>query len=508
MAILTARHAAAWALCGLLGASATAQLQHTDPALASELWRGDHAVSGRLLVRWRDALEPAQAQRVRDELNLRAGRPLPQGFVLLEDPAQRDLTTLMAAVAERDEVLWAQPDLLLQPTDAPDDPLWPQQWGPLQLALDQAWALTPGAPGTVLAVLDSGADLDHADLGGQIAWGLDTFAGDELAEDIFGHGTHCAGIAAAAGDDGVGVAGAAGRCRLAIYRCGNGSFPTSALLLALDDAVVRGARVLSLSWGSYASNPALRVGVLEATDAGCVVLASAGNDNSTTPFYPAAWPEVVGVASSDPFDARSAFSNHGPWVDLAAPGQSILSCGLNNNWVQKSGTSMACPLAAGTAALLYARLGGARSAQRAEWVRAALLDSSLPVGAWVAAGRLDPPAAVARLDQLSPPPLAGLAAPALVAEGHELVLDLHGPPGATAALLLSPSSATLSISGQALLADAQPLLLGDLPADGWLSLSALVPPGTAGAELWWQLVLRPAPGELAASATLSTHFSP
>jgi thermitase len=481
------------------------QVDRPDPSLAFEPWGEGQAVSARALVTFSPEHDRTA---LLDELGLQLQRELPHGLTLITDPSARELASLVDALSGRAEVLAVQPDLVLSPVGTPSDPKWPQQWGPLLVGVANAWDLEAGAPATVIAVLDSGADLDHADLQSQIAWGLDTFSGDDTPSDLDGHGSHCAGIASAAGDDGVGVAGAAGLCRLAIYRCGNGTFPTSSLLLALDDAVTRGARVLSLSWGSYGSNPALRQGVLAAVDAGCVVVAAAGNDGVDTPFYPAAWPEVLAVASSNPFDGRSAFSNHGTWVELTAPGQSILSTWKTGGWTSMSGTSMACPLVAGVAGLLYARLGGARSVEHAELVQDALTGSAIPVGSWVSEGRLDPAAAVSLLDTWAPPPVANLTIADTAAEGHDLVLDLRGPAGSPAALLVAPLGTTASVKGMELLLTAQLLMLGSLPADGQLSLSTPVPASVVGASAWWQLLVQDPSGGLYASEVLSTNFTP
>jgi thermitase len=485
--------------------SSGAQVERPDPPIQLEPWDGGQAVSARALVTFSPEHDRSA---LLSDLGLVVQRELPHGITWVSDPSARELASLVDDLAGRQEVLAVQPDLTSTATGTPSDPKWPQQWGPLLVGVANAWDLETGAPGTVIAVLDSGADLDHPDLQPQIAWGLDTFSGDDTPSDLDGHGSHCAGIASAAGDDGVGVAGAAGLCRLAIYRCGNGTFPTSSLLLALDDAVTRGARVLSLSWGSYGSNPALRQGILAAVDAGCVVVAAAGNDGISSSFYPAAWPEVLAVASSDPFDGRSAFSNYGAWVELTAPGQSILSTWKTGGWTSMSGTSMACPLVAGVAGLLYARLGGERSVEHADLVWDALTGSAAPVGSWVVHGRLDPTAAVALLDTSSPPPVAGLAAADAAAEGHELTLDLRGPGGSPAALLMAPLGTTASVKGMELLLTAQLLVLGSLPAEGQLSLATDVPASVVGATAWWQLLVQAPSGGLAASEVLSTTFTP
>lgn len=493
-------------LAGLLACSATlrAQGELPDPLLVVASWNDVSVVAGRVIVDWDPAAPTARRALVARELGTDWLATLPHDRALLEDVDADDLASLMARFAGLEEVRAVQPDALLDPASLPDDPLWPQQWGLLLCGMDQAWNLEPGHAGSVVAVLDSGVDLDHPDLLGKLAWTVDSYAGDDTPTDLDGHGSHCAGIVSASTGNGIGMAGAAGACRVAVYRCGNASFPTSTLLVAIDDAVTRGAQVLSLSWGSPWPNAALHGALQAATAAGCLVVAAAGNLGTDTPFYPAAWDEVLGVASSDPFDGRSAFSGHGAWVDLAAPGQTILSTWKTGGYAVMSGTSMACPLVAGTAALLYARLGGGRSTQHADLVARALRESARPVGGWVAFGRLDPPAAVLRLDALAAP---GVAAPASAAEGDVMSVSLTGADGAHGFLLLSASGATLALKGLVLL--AQPLLLdlGSLPTGG-LELSAVVPPGAAGMTLHLQLVAKPWGAALVASSPAAVAFTP
>lgn len=497
------------ALLGLApGLSAQGLVDRPDPSITTAAWNGHLVVSGRILVAWDPGVDGPSRRAQAEALDCDVAAELPGGQTLLRSRSGAELPTILAAAGRAHGVRGVQPDALLTPLGAPGDPLLPQQWGLVAVSAAQAWQQESGAPGTVIAVLDSGASLGHPDLVGKIAWGLDTYAGDAVAADSQGHGTHCAGIAAAATGNGLGMAGGAGQCRLAVYRCGNATFPTSALLLALDDAVKRGARVLSLSWGSSYDNPALRAALLEAWQAGCVVVAAAGNDGTTAPSYPAAWPFVLAVASSTPSDGRSAFSNHGSWVDLAAPGQSILSTwvGPGAPFATLNGTSMACPLVAAGAGLLYARLSGPRCASSAALVVQALTSSAAPVGTWVSSGRLDLAAAIVRLDDLSPPTAVAVAAPDHVAPGHELVLDVTAPPGSLGLLLLSTGPQTMAWKGQAILVGPLVLSLGSVPASGRVSLAAMVPADLPPGTLWIQAAAIPAPGQVLASPPAAIVF--
>ncbi|MBN1889483.1 MAG: S8 family serine peptidase [Thermoflexales bacterium] len=270
----------------------------------------------------------------------------------------------------------------------PNDPGWPQQWAPARIEAPAAWSIVTGSAEVVIAVLDSGIDLDHEDLAGQMwtnpgeipANGLDdegnskaddvhgwhffhryydgsyTPAEDAKLVDDYGHGTHVAGIAAAATDNGLGVAGIAGGARVMVVKVldqfGNGWY--SDIIAGIVYAADNGARVVNLSLGGSEDSQALRAAVDYARSRGVLVMAASGNTGGAV-LYPAAYEPVLAVAATDATDERASFSNQGPQVDLAAPGTDIYSTWYLGNYFTKSGTSMATPHVAGTAALVWSR---------------------------------------------------------------------------------------------------------------------------------------------------------
>jgi len=449
------------------GARQAALARRGDPALAVVRWRDTECVADRLLVTFAPGAPESRRASARAALGSRSQRRLRPGLELLELAPGADLEQRLLQAASLPGVLAVQPDALVPiatpaataatpaataalppappappepppPPVVPDDPKLSQQWHLPKVSAFDAWGIVQGSPGVVIAVLDSGVRGDHADLDAQFAWGDDPYAGDSDPSDAHGHGTHVIGLAAAETGNGLGVAGASYGCRFAAYRCGNASFPTSTLVLAIDAAVAAGAQVLSMSWGSSYDNPALRSALQRAHDAGCVLVAAAGNDGATTPFYPAAWDIVVGVASSAPNDGPSSFTNRGPWVSVAAPGQAMVSTLLGGGYGAMSGTSMACPVVAGLAGLLYSQLGGVRSQSHAASVRQAIESSAHDVGSWVAHGRVDFAAAVASLAPPAgqPPHLSALQPDTRPVLGEQVVqLGGSGLLGATAVLL-------------------------------------------------------------------------
>src|SRR3954469_4941651 len=266
------------------------------------------------------------------------------------------------------------------------DPREGEQWAVAPgsvLDLPDAWQLARGA-GVTVAIVDSGARVQHPDLAPNI-WtnfgevpgngvdddrngyvddvhGVDlssSRAGQDLS-DGHGHGTHVAGIVGAAAN-GRGVVGVAPQAKLMIVRVlqADGSGTTGAVAEGIRYAAANGARVINLSLAGNDNDPRVAAAVRAAAAANALVVASAGNDGrdiDRQPSYPASLPEanLLAVASTDPDDGRgiSDFSNFGRLaVQVAAPGAGILSSANTGSWEIKSGTSMAAPMVAGVAAL-------------------------------------------------------------------------------------------------------------------------------------------------------------
>lgn len=308
------------------------------------------------------------------------------GFVVVQT---RDVDALRAAYGERvrsDVAAWAD-------EAAPDDPLWDAQWGPQALGLPAAWELENGSVAVKVALVDSGLDASHPDFAGvPIENGTDFVDADATPDDPNGHGTHVAGIVAAARGNGVGIAGVA-RATLVPLRVLDAHAKGSCLdaALAVLEAVARGASIVNLSLECASDYPPLHLAIQAATRAGVLVVASAGNGGAVGACapYPGAYPEVLAVAALDSPTTVAAYSCQG---ELAAPGSSILSTWRNGGYLNLSGTSMAAPHVAGVAALVKARVPSRDGAA----IRARLDATAAPLNATPAAGfgRVDPVAAL------------------------------------------------------------------------------------------------------------------
>jgi subtilisin len=252
-------------------------------------------------------------------------------------------------------------------------------WGVDRIDADLVWPLGNTGSGVKVAVLDTGIDATHPDLavaGGVNFVGVTKDGSTDPADwtDHQGHGTHCAGIVAARNND-RGVVGVAPDATLYAVKVlddtGNGY--TSDIIQGLDWCADHGIQVASLSLGGTGT-ASLQAACDNAYAKGVVVVAAAGNQGSSV-TYPAAYSSVLAVSATDARDQVARFSNYGPQIALAAPGVSIYSTYKDGSYATMTGTSMACPHVAGTAALIWA--SGATSAQA---VRERLIQTAEDLG--------------------------------------------------------------------------------------------------------------------------------
>lgn len=375
---------------------------------------------------------------------------------------------------------FAEPDYQAHAVAIPNDPSFPDQWGLAKIHAPAAWDVTKGDSGVVIAVLDSGIDLSHQDLADQLWNNPQEIPGngqdddqDGLVDDVHGwnflssnsdlsddngHGTQVAGVAGAATNNGLGVAGTCWDCRLMVVKVmqSTGIVNYSDIATGIAYAAGKGARVINLSLGGYADSETLRTAI-ESAATTAVIVAGAGNDNRSDPFYPAAYPQVIAVAATDQNDVKADFSNYGDWVDLAAPGVAIKTTFAGNNaYGEENGTSLSAPFVAGTAGLL--------DSQHVDWspalVRQQLLNTAASLDAanpgyqgLLGSGRLDAGAALST----SPQPRLALASWALdgqaaarpaPGQSYNLVLTLENSwlPARALTGILSESDAYVTVS--------------------------------------------------------------
>ena len=238
----------------------------------------------------------------------------------------------------------------------PNDPWWDRQWGPERIKCPDSWDFETGSKSVKIAIIDTGIDYNHEDLSNCVFGGYDFVNDDNDPMDDNGHGTHCAGIAAAVIDNEIGIAGVAQVSLMAVkvldeYGSGHYSEVADGIVYAVDNDV----DIISMSLGSSISSSVIEDACNYAWDSGVILVAASGNDYSNQVSYPARYDTVIAVGSIDQDDERSSFSNYGDELELVAPGEVIISSIPGNNYEFYGGTSMACPHVAGVAALAISR---------------------------------------------------------------------------------------------------------------------------------------------------------
>lgn len=341
-------------------------------------------ISGQIIVKFRDS---GAAPGLLRQNGLSDGAGIGStGAHLIKVPAGKE-SQLIASLSRNPAVEYAEPDqLVTAAVDEPDPDYFPRQYalhnegqsftntndtvtvagGKADADVDavEAWAVTTGKDIKV-AVLDTGVATDNDDIAANVDLHAN-FSTAATGEDNYGHGTHVAGIIAATRDT-EGVSGVCPDCSILDGKVLNdaGSGSTSSIVNGINWAVENGAKVINMSLGQRVSSRALESAVNNAWNKGVVIVAAAGNAGTQAPIYPGAYPNVIAVAATDNNDAKASFSTYGKWVDVAAPGVNVYSTfpkhpfeigrqnGREMGYDIASGTSMASPVVAGVAALVW-----------------------------------------------------------------------------------------------------------------------------------------------------------
>lgn len=338
---------------------------------------------------------------------------------LLSVPEDSNILSIVKDYISHPDVEYAEQNGFYHSCVIPNDPSFGNQWalentgqfgGTPDADIDatDAWNINTGSSDVIIAIVDTGVDYTHPDLAAKI-WnnydeiasngidddgngyiddviGWDFYNSDANPIDDRGHGTHCAGIASAVTDNNIGIAGVSWNSKIMIAKVLNdyGSGLWTIIAEGIKYSADNGAEVISLSLGGSSHSDALEDAVNYAYGKGAFLCAAAGNSNTSSKLYPAAYDNVTAVAATNQVDERCdeedwdpnhiwygiQGSNFGTWVDVAAPGNMIYSTmptfhvtmndevntNTGQNWQQDydhmMGTSMACPHVAGVAALI------------------------------------------------------------------------------------------------------------------------------------------------------------
>jgi subtilisin family serine protease len=448
-------------------------------------------VEGQMLVRFAPGAAATDRIAIRGALLSPTSQELSivPDLELVQTPL--DAAQATAVLANNPNVLYIEPDFLLQPTEVvPDDTYFYIQWGmhntgqtlpvlndpgivDADIDMPEAWAEVASlvAEPVVVAVIDSGAMLDHPDLAANL-WvnpdeipgngidddnngfiddinGWDFFADDNDPTDESSHGSHVAGTIAAIPNNALGVAGICGSCQIMVLRfLGSNSGSTADAILALGYAAAKGVKISNNSWSGPTYSQALYDAIEAAAGQEHVFVTSAGNESEDIDFfprYPASYDlaNIISVAATTNDDQLADFSSFGAaGVDLGAPGLNVVSLNNVGYYAWKSGTSMASPHVAGVAALLHSYFP--LLAADAGATKSILLDTVRPLPALSAntstGGMLNAFDAVLAAQSYQP-------APELAPEpGPEDPTPIPGTPSGLSALDLEDGSARLDWS--------------------------------------------------------------
>lgn len=315
------------------------------------------STSNEVVVKFKDSFSIQSKNQFYKENNMKVifqNKEL--GFDVIEVKGKKG-EQLVKELKANPNVEYVEPNIEVKGSSIPNDQYFPFQYGLQLIKAPEAWKISKGDD-VIVAVLDTGVEMDHPDLKDNLLPGYDFVDGDldpnEEPGPSQGHGTHVAGIIAAVTNNGIGVAGVAPNAKILPLRVldptekGKNYHIAAAIVMAVN----RGAKVINMSFGIEERSLVMEAAVKYAAQRGVVLVGSAGNLGWSEPHYPAYYKEVIAVAATDHLDKKADFSNHGHWVDVAAPGVEVASTVHSGGYWIVSGTSMSAPHVSGVAALL------------------------------------------------------------------------------------------------------------------------------------------------------------
>ncbi|RJP65360.1 MAG: T9SS C-terminal target domain-containing protein [Ignavibacteriales bacterium] len=321
----------------------------------------------------------------------------------LEYSSDVDPVIVSAKLSKLNDVEWAEPHYVYPVSYVPNDPSLTLQYNLSKIQAESAWDITKGDTSIIIGIVDTGIDWDHPDLAANMwvnkneipangvdddkngfvddyrGWdfgGLNGTPDNDPIEDKPDHGTHVAGIASAVTNNGIGVASIGYNSKLMAVKTSQDNYRNNTgqpyIIYGYEGiayAADNGAKVINCSWGGSGYSQAAQDVIDYAVSKGALVVAAAGNESSSGMNTPSGLNGVMSVASTDPSDYISSFSNYDYSVDVSAPGSGIYSTWMNDTYTYASGTSMSSPLVAGLAALVFSKFPTYKPLQVAEQVR-------------------------------------------------------------------------------------------------------------------------------------------
>ncbi|WP_462410865.1 S8 family peptidase [Neobacillus sp. Marseille-QA0830] len=311
-----------------------------------------HYYDNEVIVHFKQAPNEAELQKILTDIDGIIKEK--HEFAIMFKSNSQSPEKLMDYFNQMETVEFTEPHYIYMQNDVNDTYYSGYQWNLPAIGTEDGWNITRGSKDVKIAVIDTGVDLDHPDLAGRLLPGYNTVDDNDNPDDDNGHGTHVAGIIASLTNNGEGVAGITWYNPIIPVKVMNsdGSGGSFDVAEGIRWAVDHGANVINLSLGNYQSSSLLENAISYAQSKDVVVIAAAGNDNTSQPSYPAAYKGVLGVAAVDWDGKRAEFSNYGDYIDIAAPGVEIPSTYFQSEYASLSGTSMAAPHVTALAGLI------------------------------------------------------------------------------------------------------------------------------------------------------------
>jgi subtilisin family serine protease len=393
----------------------------SSAALAANNGSQQDYAPGRILLEARDGVSNADLDKIVNVPGHKR-RKLGQGKIqLVQLPANASETALVQRLSHNPHIRFAELDRRVKSTLAVSDPYAGSEWHLDKVGAGSAWDTTQGA-GVTIAILDSGVDTSHPDLAPNLVAGYNAYDSNNDVTDVCGHGTAVAGTAAAASNNGVGVAGVAGQAKIMPVRVAylnsadNGCYTYySTVASGLTYAADHGARIANVSYGGVSASAAVISSANYMKSKGGLVFISAGNTGTDQGFAPTS--AMVVVSATDANDLVAGWSSFGSFVALSAPGANIWTTSRGGIYQGWNGTSFSSPLTAGVAALLMSAAPSLSGAQ----VENLLYSTAVDLGAagrdpYFGFGRVDAAAGVRAALSYTPPvdsvaPTAAITAP-------------------------------------------------------------------------------------------------
>jgi thermitase len=314
-----------------------------------------NSVPEKLIVRYRIGADRNQANKVFQVNGAKLEKDIPQLRLSVIRVPEAILDKAKKALEQSGNFEFVERDFTAHGSAAPNDPGYPAQWHLAKVQGPSAWDLTTGSSSAAIAYIDSGVDPSHPDLAAKLVAGWSFLTGTSNTADVLGHGTAVAGMSAIT-DNATGVAGLTWKNPIMplVVLDATDYASYSNIASAITYAADHGVRVISISIAGSSPSSTLQSAVDYAWTKNSIVVAAAGNNSTSAPYYPAACDKVIAVSASDENDLLAGFSNYGNWIDVAAPGTNIYTTQAGGSYGYWYGTSFSAPIVASVAGLIAA----------------------------------------------------------------------------------------------------------------------------------------------------------